>query len=321
MDALADLLDGVRAHSAAFCRTVLAPPWALRIADGAVLSLATPLHGRTWFLDTDPRTGEPIRLAPGDVCVVTGSRPFTVADDPGTAPDVVVGPGNALTTTDGEPGGLPDVDPTSPGATVLASGTYRISGDVGRRLLDALPRVLVVPAADMPSAVMDLLGAELTEERPGQQLALDRLLDLALITTLRAWFARPEARAPGWYRALGDPVVGTALRRLHSTPTRSWTVAELAHEAGVSRATLARRFRELVGEPPLAYLTSWRLTLAADLLQRTDRTVESIAREVGYTSGFALSAAFTRERGISPRAHRAAHAERLVQADVTTAGA
>jgi len=320
VDALADLLEGVRARSAAFCRTVLVPPWALRIADGAALSLASPLHGHTWFIDTGPQAGTPIRLGPGDVCVVTGSRPFIVADDPTTQPEVVVGPGNVLTTTDGAPADLPDVDAATPGATVLASGTYRVSGDVGRRLLDALPRVLVVPASDMPTTVTELLAAELAEEQPGQQLALDRLLDLALISTVRAWFARPEARAPGWYRALADPVVGRALRLMHSAPAHGWTVAGLAEHAGASRAAFARRFRDLVGEPPLTYLTSWRLTLAADLLDRTDRTVDAIAREVGYANGFALTSAFTRERGVSPRTHRASRPARLERADVTAVG-
>jgi AraC-like DNA-binding protein len=85
-------------------------------------------------------------------------------------------------------------------------------------------------------------------------------------------------------------------------------VASLAAEAGVSRAGLARRFSELVGEPPMSYLTGWRLTLAADLLRSTDATVESVARKVGYSGSFALSAAFKRVRGISPQEHRRATA-------------
>ncbi|MFC7404249.1 AraC family transcriptional regulator [Georgenia alba] len=315
MDALADLLDGVQARSAAFCRTVLVPPWALRIADHAPLALATPLRGHAWVVDA----GSTYRVGPGDVAVVTGSRPYVVADDPATPADVVVHAGNRVTTLDGRE--VTTLDP--PGgevperAGIVASGTYRVTGDVGARLLAALPRVLVVPAHDVAGGVMDLLAAELAHERPGQQVALDRLLDLALLTTLRAWFTRPEAAAPGWYRALGDPVVGRALRLLHGAPSRQWTVESLAREVGSSRAAFARRFREHVGEPPLTYLTTWRLTLAADLLQRTDRTLESIAREVGYSSGFALSGAFRRVRGVSPRDHRTARAALRDEAAVT----
>ncbi|MFD7635164.1 helix-turn-helix transcriptional regulator, partial [Streptomyces sp. NPDC059873] len=130
------------------------------------------------------------------------------------------------------------------------------------------------------------------------------VLDLMLIAVLRAWFSRPGAEAPGWYRAMADPAVGNALRLLQNEPARPWTVASLAAACGVSRAGLARRFSELVGEPPMAYLTGWRLARAGDLLRGTDATVESVARKVGYSGSFALSAAFKRVRGVSPQEYR-----------------
>jgi AraC-like DNA-binding protein len=133
---------------------------------------------------------------------------------------------------------------------------------------------------------------------------LDRLLDLLLIAVLRAWFSRPDAEAPAWYQAYGDPVVGRALRVLHHNPAHPWTVATLAAEVGVSRAALARRFTELVGEPPMTFLTGWRLALAADLLRGPDATVGAVARQVGYGTPFALSTAFKRVRGVSPQQHR-----------------
>ena len=135
---------------------------------------------------------------------------------------------------------------------------------------------------------------------------LDRLLDLLLIAVLRDWFARPEAEAPGWYRASADPIVGPALKALHHDPAHQWTVEELAKGAGVSRAALARRFNDLVGEPPMAFLTGWRIALAADLLLEPDATVGSVAAKVGYGSPFALSTAFKRLRGISPKQYRVA---------------
>ena len=101
-----------------------------------------------------------------------------------------------------------------------------------------------------------------------------------------------------------DRVVGAALRLMQDDPAHPWTVAGLAAATSVSRATLARRFSELVGEPPMAYLTSWRLALAADLLREPDATVSAVAAQVGYGSSFALSTAFKRIRGISPREHR-----------------
>jgi AraC-like DNA-binding protein len=139
---------------------------------------------------------------------------------------------------------------------------------------------------------------------PAQEMVLDRLLDLLLVSVLRSWLAAPDAGVPGWYRAESDPVVGPALRLMHDDPAHPWTVAELAARTGASRASLARRFAGLVGEPPMAYLTGWRITLAADLLRQADATIGAVARQVGYGSAFALSAAFKRERGVSPQEYR-----------------
>jgi len=150
-----------------------------------------------------------------------------------------------------------------------------------------------------------LLADEVVKDAPGQEAVLDRLLDLLLIAVLRAWFARPDAGTPAWYRAHSDPVVGRALRMIHNNPGHPWTVASLAAGTGVSRAALARRFTELVGEPPMRFLTGWRLAMAADLLREPDATLGSVARRVGYGSAFALSAAFKRELGVSPQEHRA----------------
>jgi AraC-like DNA-binding protein len=149
-----------------------------------------------------------------------------------------------------------------------------------------------------------VLAGEITKDDPGQDVVLDRLLDLLLIAVLRTWFSRPEAGAPGWYRAQGDPIVGRAIRMLHHNPAHPWTVASLAKETGVSRAAFARRFTDLVGEPPMAFLTNWRLALAADLLREPSATVGAVARQVGYGSSFALSTAFKRVRGMSPQGFR-----------------
>jgi AraC-like DNA-binding protein len=314
MDALGDLLDGIRAHTAAFCQTILEPPWALRIADEAPLALVTALDGHAWIVPDDDR---PVLLRTGDVAVVKGPDHYTVAGRPDTPPAIVVHAGNRLTATDGsevtvalEYGMHTNAlaprtgQGRSAGATVLASGTYRVTSDVSERLLAALPVVVRVPCEDARSPIMDLLGVEVGRDEPGQQVVLDRLLDLALIATLRAWFDRPEADPPGWYRAHGDPLVGPALRIIHEDPARPWTVASLAAATGASRAAFARRFTALVAQPPMAYVTHWRLDLAADLLRNSNATVESVARQVGYANAFALTVAFKRVRGITPRQHR-----------------
>ncbi|MFE6712180.1 AraC family transcriptional regulator [Streptomyces sp. NPDC057695] len=311
MDALAGLLDGPRARGAFLLRMVMEPPWSVRIEDGAPICVMCVTAGEAWVV---PDVGEAVPLRPGDIAVVRGPAAYTVADAPDAPPRAVIGPDGVCTTLTGEPLadsmrlGVRTWGNASDGGTTVLVGTYRMDGEVGRRLLDALPELIHLPADAWNCPLMPFLGEEIARDEPGQSVVLDRVLDLLLISGVRAWFSRPGAEAPAWYRALGDPVVGRALRLLQDDPAHPWTVASLAAKTGVSRAALARRFTELVGEPPMGYLTGWRLALAADLLRDSDATIESVARQVGYGGAFALSAAFKRVRGVSPQEHRVAGA-------------
>jgi AraC-like DNA-binding protein len=309
MDSVAGLLDGPRARGAFLLRSIMDPPWSLRIQDEAPLTLVALVRGEACVI---PDAGDLVELGRGDVAIIRGPDHYTVAGDPATAPQVVIHPGQRCTTPHGDElsqmdemgvrtwGNSPD------GSTVMLTGTYQMRGEISRRLLDALPPLLVLSGETWENPLIPYLAEEIVKDEPGQEAVLDRLLDLLLIAVLRAWFARPEAEAPGWYRAHADPVVGPALRLLHNNPAQPWTVATLAAATGVSRAALARRFNALVGEPPMTFLTVWRLTLAADLLREPGATVGSVAEQVGYGSAFALSTAFKRVRGISPQEHRAA---------------
>ena len=194
------------------------------------------------------------------------------------------------------------------GSTVMLTGTYQVHSDVSQRLLRGLPAMLVLRDGELDSPLVPLLAAEIGKSEQGQEAVLDRLLDLLLIAVLRAWFARPDGEAPGWYRAHADPVVGHALRLMHHNPAHPWTLATLANEVGISRPALARRFHELVGEPPMTFLIGWRIALAADLLREPGATLASVAGQVGYGSPFALSNAFKRLRGVSPQQYRTLHA-------------
>jgi transcriptional regulator GlxA family with amidase domain len=151
-----------------------------------------------------------------------------------------------------------------------------------------------------------LLALEISRPQPGAAAVLNRIVDILLVQLLRAWLDSGQARAhtASWLSALTDPIAGPALAILHNQPGRDWTVTSLAAAIGVSRATLARRFPAQVGATPAAYLTRWRMDLAAQRLRDTEDTVGAIARSLGYTSEYAFNHAFTRARRISPGRYR-----------------
>ncbi|MFJ9106618.1 AraC family transcriptional regulator [Streptomyces sp. NPDC102283] len=323
MDVFDELLRGVRGSGAVFGRSVLRAPWSVRFTDGAYLTLCLPMRGGGWIV---PEGGEPLRVRVGEAAIVRGPAPFVFTDDPengtgtgrgdgvravgrGAAPNTAPAPGPGPGSGYGSgPGSESGPGPGSGFPTVLLAATYDVRAQVPQRLLQALPPALVVPDEQDCAPLRDFLEGQIGGGRPGEQIVLDRLLDWLLVCTLRDWFDRPEADPPGWYGALGDQVAGPALRAMHGDPAHPWTTAELAVRAGVSRTTLAKRFTELVGEGPVAYLTAWRMTLAADLLTRPELTVAAVARRVGYADAFGFSAAFKRLRGESPTAFRRAAA-------------
>ncbi|WP_433323490.1 cupin domain-containing protein [Spirillospora sp. CA-294931] len=307
MDALTDLLDGPRARGAFLLRTMLDPPWSMRIADQAPVCLMALVRGTVWVTYDG---GEPVRMDAGDVAIARGTGGYVVADDPATPPQVLIHRDNSCTTLYGEPLmesmslGVRTWGNSPAGRDILLIGTYQARVELTNRLLAALPPLLVLRDAEWDCALVPLLAEEIVKDDPGQGAVLDRILDLLMIAVLRAWFSREEAESTGWFRAHADPVVGPALELMHQNPAFPWTIAALASKVGVSRASLSSRFAKLLGEPPMTYLTGLRLAEAADLLRESDATLESVARQVGYGTAFALSAAFKRERGVSPQEFR-----------------
>lgn len=326
MDPLSGLLDHPRARGAFTLRVVMDPPWSIDVQDEAALTLVVVLRGNGRLV----ADGRGTEMQPGDVVVVRGPQPYVVdhlGDDAraGARPAVplqpsltsaVIGPDQSCTTPDGADLHLAMAHGThtwgnaAGGADSLLVATYPGASEVGRLAIEALPRVAHVPAGPGPgSALVDLLVHELTADQVGQSTVIDRLVDVVLVAAVRAWLAAHPDDAPGWLSTAHDPVVQGALRAIHDHPAEPWTVLTLAREVDVSRATFAARFRAQVGSPPMAYLTRWRLTLAADLLTTTDRTLASIAADVGYGSAFALSAAFSQQMGTSPSRYRRQRAQ------------
>jgi AraC-like DNA-binding protein len=254
-----------------------------------------------------PPHGVPIALGPGDVAFLPRGSAHGLADDPSTPVKESPTP-----LTGVQHGREDETSADLPPTAVMLCGAYLLDRPGPHPLLNDLPEVIHLPTrvGHHPElrAAVDLLGAELERDpRPGADAVLPTLLDLLLLYILRAWFEERHASgdsAAGWAAALHDPAVAAALRAIHGDPGRQWTVDQLSTQARLSRSAFARRFTRLVGRPPLTYLTWWRMTTAARLLRTSDMPVNTIARQVGYTSQYAFTHAFKRQYGSPPGGYR-----------------
>ncbi|RST14140.1 AraC family transcriptional regulator [Streptomyces sp. WAC05374] len=301
MDVLSDVIAAMRTGRPHSSRSVRYAPWGVRFPASKGAGFHVVLQGSAWLLTDD---AAPRRLGPGDVVFLAHGYGHGLADDPATPlREFTVRP-------DGTWPPVPD-----PGrshgrpANLLLCGAYQLSRARAHPLLADLPDVIHLPArvGEYASvrAVVDLLGAELANPGCGSDAIVPALLDTLLVYLLRTWWLRERADDPtGWAGALGDPAVTAALQAIHRDPAHPWTVEGLGAEAGLSRAAFARRFTALTGQPPLAYLTWWRMTTAGRLLREDDAPLRSVAERSGYTSEFAFAKAFKREYGMAPGQYR-----------------
>ncbi|WP_455753143.1 AraC family transcriptional regulator [Streptomyces bobili] len=307
MDPLSSLLSGIRAEGSVVTHAVLESPWTIRFADGAPLTMVSVLRGGGTLLLPD---GTEQAVGVGDTAIVRGPDLFHLVDRPSSCDrphveyEIACFVEEAACTAQ-DLGGIRwgnDRD----GATALIVGAYRASGHRHQRLLRALPPVLVINEGSEVCAWLEEAAADAATRSAGSQALMDRLLDWALVCTLRTWFEQAGQDAPDWYRGLAEPILAPALQAFHARPSKTWTVAGLAAESGVSRALFAKRFTEVMGRPPLTYLTECRMDEAEALLSDTDFAIAQIAKSVGYADAFGFSAAFKRHRGLSPSVFRAA---------------
>ncbi|MGJ6967959.1 AraC family transcriptional regulator [Streptosporangium sp. G11] len=244
---------------------------------------------------------EPIELTEGDCFLLTQPRAFTLASGSGVRP-VPARPVFAAAT-----GGMARVGTGED--VIFIGGRFDFGERAQELLLDVLPPVIHVPGRTAEAATvrwaLEQIDAELRDRPLASTLVAEHLALVMLIHLLRLHLAvAGPGAASGWLAGLTDPIVAPALGAMHARPAHAWTVAQLAEVAAVSRSTLASRFKHAVGQGPLDYLTGWRIELAAERLRRGDETVAMIAREVGYGSESALSNAFKRVTGASPREYR-----------------
>ena len=302
-DPLADVLDLLRVRGAVMAHLHAFAPWGLRLQNAPGAIFHAVMEGECWLRMPD----EPPRLLKtGDVMLLPTGAAHILASDP-------AGPTRSWTRVSKtrERNAAGEITLGSGGrAAHLICAAYDYDRDVAHPLLSVLPTTLVLGAPDLTPgnavhATLSLLRQELMRRSAGSATVIDRLIDVLFVHVIRAWLSASQERETSWLIALRDPIIARALTALHTAPAQPWTAERLAREVSLSRATLMRRFTALVGEPPLAYLTRWRMDLAAQLLRETGDAVSVIAHRVGYSSEFSFSRAFARVRGRPPGRYRA----------------
>ena len=194
-------------------------------------------------------------------------------------------------------------------ATSLICGTVRFDHPAAHQLIRLLPKLICIEAWQSPQmewiqSTLRLMAAEAKVMRPGGETIITRLADILVIQAIRSWMSKDPLAKAGWLGALQDKQVGYAILLIQRNPAQRWTVASLANEVGMSRSAFAARFKELVGEPPMQYITRWRMNLALTWLKKEDASLSELSHRLGYQSEAAFSRTFKRVTGSSPGAAR-----------------
>jgi len=314
-DALSEVLRLVRLTGAVFLRAELKAPWAVQAPPSKVLTAKVMPHaehlveyhliveGRCWIRLPD---GDPIALSAGDLVMLPHGDAHRLSSEPGLEVPATDGAAIELPAY----GDIVHHHGSGDGATTrFACGYLAIDRRLCRGLLDALPRLLRIDASDSDlrgwlHTYMQLRAAERGDFRPGSACVLSKLSELLFVEAVRRYVDALPPGHTGWLAGLRDLHVGRVLGLIHQRPARPWTVQDLARAAGLSRSALAARFTQLVGTPPMQYLTQWRLALAAHRLQVSSQPAAAVAEEVGYDSEAAFNRAFKRAFGLPPATWR-----------------
>ncbi|MBV2150119.1 AraC family transcriptional regulator [Sphingobium sp. AS12] len=299
MDVLADVLRLASLGNAVITQSEMIAPWALLVPSEIRVAIHLVRRGGCWLRMPG---AAPLYLAEGDIVLIPSALAHILSDATDTPPlpleeGLAVARQRAL---DGEQGGK--------WAGLLCA---EITFDHAARhpLAGMLPEVIHIPSDEAKRgealpALARMLLEEVERQRAGSEIVVARLLDALLVLIVRHWLETQTAPNAGWLGALRDPKILRALSAMHHDPRHSWSVAELAARAGMSRAAFARRFSRLVGQAPLGYLAQWRMNVAAKLLRSTESSVENVALSVGYDSATAFGNAFRRHFSISPGRYR-----------------
>jgi AraC-like DNA-binding protein len=276
--------------------------WAIRFQPDAPVKLDAVIRGSCWLIVGDRA---PARLAAGDAVVFNGEVTAVLCSAPGVRPVEASELGHAPGDGFAQAGSGEDVE--------VIGGHVDLDPAAAGLFTSALPDVTVAVASTTEAVEMRRLLQQISEEiasgRPGASFATDQHAQLLLLQVLRIGLQHDALSHPGWLRLLADPQLRAAVSLMHADPARAWGLAELASAVGMSRSHFAHRFRDVSGQPPLTYLSHWRIRLAERALRTTDTTVAALADRLGFASESSFSHAFTRVAGTSPSRYRRARNE------------
>ena len=264
--------------------------WGVRYSSYGHPSFGAILEGRCRLAVEGQR---PVTLEAGDFVLLPATPSFTMSSSDDVTPEAVdpkAASRQAAEVRHGRRGGRPDVR--------LLGGNFVFDSPDAALLVSLLPTLLHVRGVERLAVLVRLVGDESMAERAGRDLVLTRLVEVLLVEALRS--TTGEDASPGLLRGLADARLAPAIRQMHEKLTRSWTVAQLAKTAALSRSAFFERFTRTVGMPPMEYLVTWRMAVAKDLIRRQELGLAEVAERVGYGSASAFSTAFSRHVGRPP---------------------
>jgi AraC-like DNA-binding protein len=302
-DVLADILQSLRLQSALYCRAQLGAPWGFRVSRREVASFHIVTGGTCWL--TVEGTDKPMLLTEGDLVILLHGQTHTMTDQPETPATRLE---DLVPRQTGDKEGI-FYSGGHGAATTLVCGSLQLEDDPTNPLVAILPPVLHVQTQHGQSrswlgAIVQLVKAEASANELAAETVIRRLSEILFIQAVRTYLSTVDGGPGGWFNALKDPQIGQALALVQDEPGEPWTVESLASHVGLSRSAFSAKFRQLVGEPPMRYLTRVRLRKAATVLRSHPATLVEVARSIGYDSEVAFSKAFRRYFGIAPGAYR-----------------
>jgi len=297
LDPLSDILTMFTVNRAVPVRFESSGPYAMRFGPYEHVKFSAVLFGQV-NLQVEGQ-GEPIRLEAGDCYFQTDGRPYRTFN----SEEAVEFDGTAYFMANRSVDGVVRLGVGEPDKVVIG-GRFAFDEE-GVAWLRRSAAAVIHIKADAPEAAalrdtLGLLAREVGGGAPGETVIIDRLADILLVQAIRAHLATSGPQTNNWLAGIADPKIGRALRCFHADVARDWTVATLAHEAGMSRSSFAERFRQRVGQSPLDYLTKWRMARVRRALIDTDLAFATIAARNGYQSRTSCSQSFKRVYGYAP---------------------